>query len=274
MNSAAGKPWLLSIARFGFCAKGAIYIAIGSLSALAAFQGRGGARDSHATINAILRQPFGRFLLIALTAGIVCYVLWRFFEAVADPAGKGTDAKGIASRARALITGVAYGGIAIAAVRALTGSGSPSGNGGDDSAQSWTATFMSTPFGPWLVTAGGVGIVAYGLYQLYRAWSGGFEKELAFSDLGAVQRRSIVRICAAGLAARGLVFCLIGVFVIQAGLEADPGEARGLSGALNSLRSQPYGKWLFATVALGLSAYGVYCCTKARYGRFVAGTPQ
>ncbi|MFL6530494.1 MAG: DUF1206 domain-containing protein [Chthoniobacterales bacterium] len=50
------------------------------------------------------------------------------------------------------------------------------------------------------------------------------------------------------------------------GLQSNAAKARGLSGALNALHAQPFGRWIFAVVAVGLAAYGVYCCVKARYG--------
>lgn len=68
-----------------------------------------------------------------------------------------------------------------------------------------------------------------------------------------------------GIAARGVVFAVVGGFLVAAAVRADPGEARGLGGALAALRDQPYGPWLFAAAALGLMAFGVYGLLLARY---------
>ena len=70
-----------------------------------------------------------------------------------------------------------------------------------------------------------------------------------------------------GIAARGVVFALMGVFVLQAAIQADPQEARGLDGALESLQGQSYGPYLLGLAALGLVAYGAYCLLNARYRR-------
>ncbi len=115
-----------------------------------------------------------------------------------------------------------------------------------------------------------ISLIAYGGYQLLRAWRGSFRKELHLSRLTSGQRVWTERVCACGIAARGLVFCIIGAFVSRAGWESDPSEARGIAGALNALPGQPYGPWLLAFVALGLVAYGIYCCVKARYGQLRA----
>jgi len=259
---------VIYLARIGYAAKGCVFVCMGLLSALAAFQGRGGASDSRGTIRMLVQQPFGRVLLVALSAGLVSYVLWRIAAAIADLEQKGSDAKGLALRARMLIAAGIYGGITAAAVKTLIG-GSSRG-GGDAAARDWTERAMGTPFGSWLVVLIGAGLLALGLYQGWRAYRGAFEKKLGLSGLSAKARRCLLRVCTFGLSARGLVFCIIGLFLVQAGLHADPQKARGLGGALNALHEQPYGRFLFGSVAAGLAAYGVYCGVRARYAHFAA----
>ena len=260
------KSWIIPVARIGFGTKGIIFVCMGLFSALAIFQGKGQATESRDVIQTIAQQPFARILLVVLIAGLACHVLWRFLEAFALPDEKELDAKSVLSRMRSLFAAFIYGGITAAAIKTLLGASA--GKKSDESAQSWTASLMSTAFGPWLVCIVGGGIIAYGLYQWFRIYQGSFEKKLRLTKLRAASRRWILRICAWGISARGFVFCLIGVFLIQAGLQSDPGEARGLGGALNSLRSEPHGLLVFAVTGLGLSAYGVYCGIKARYSSF------
>lgn len=70
-----------------------------------------------------------------------------------------------------------------------------------------------------------------------------------------------------GLAARGVVFSIIGGFLIVAAVQSDPNESRGLGGALRALAEQPYGPWLLGVTAAGLIAYGIYSVMLARYRR-------
>jgi uncharacterized protein DUF1206 len=72
-----------------------------------------------------------------------------------------------------------------------------------------------------------------------------------------------------GLIARGIVFILSGWFLVQAALRFDPSQARGLSGALDTLAAQPFGPWLLGLIALGLVAFGAYSILEARYRRIV-----
>jgi hypothetical protein len=71
------------------------------------------------------------------------------------------------------------------------------------------------------------------------------------------------------LSARGVVFGIIGVFLIQAALNSNASQARGLSGALRALEQQSYGQWVLGVVALGLVAYGLYMFVLARYRRII-----
>ena len=262
------KVWIIPVARIGFATKGIIFVCMGLFSALAIFQGKGQATESRDIIQTIAQQPFARILLVVLIAGLGCHVLWRLLEAFVPPNKKGLDWKSVLSRVRSLFAGVIYGGITAAAIKTLLGASA--GQKSDDSARSWTASLMSTPFGPWLICLVGGGIIGYGLYKWFRIYQGSFEKKLKLTKLRAASRRWILRICAWGIGARGLVFCLIGVFLVQAGLQSNPREARGLGGALNSLLEKPYGLLAFAITALGLAAYGVYCWVKARYSSFEA----
>jgi hypothetical protein len=73
-----------------------------------------------------------------------------------------------------------------------------------------------------------------------------------------------------GEAARGVVFVIIGFFLLEAARQSDPNQARGLDGVLQSLAQQPYGPWLLGIVALGLVAYGIHMGVQARYRRIMA----
>jgi hypothetical protein len=73
------------------------------------------------------------------------------------------------------------------------------------------------------------------------------------------------------MAARGVVFCIVGWLVIQSALTYDPSKSQGLQGALATLRQAAYGPYLLGIVALGLIAYGIFQLVKARYRVIRAG---
>jgi hypothetical protein len=126
---------------------------------------------------------------------------------------------------------------------------------------------MAQPLGRWVVAVVGVGTVAFGLYELYRAAGSEAAKHLDLSGVEPRNRRRIVFLGRAGLAARGIVFGIAGWFLLRASYQVDADEVRGLGGALRALEEQPHGRWILGTVAFGLAAYGLFLFLKAKYRR-------
>ncbi len=261
----AQKPslWVERLARLGYAAKGVVYGIVGLLAAQAAFGAGGKTTDTRGALQEIVAQPFGKFLLAVVALGLVGYVLWRFVQAIKDPENKGTDSKGILQRIGYGISGVIYAGLAISAVRIILGAA----GGNSNSTQDWTARLLSQPFGQWLVGTVGAFIIGLGFYQFYKAFTAKFRKELNLTQLSDTEHKWVLGISGFGLAARGIVFCVIGFFLIQAARQSDASEARGLGEALQALAQQPYGPWVLGIVALGLVAYGIYMVIQARYRR-------
>ena len=258
--------WVERLARFGYAAKGVVYGIVGLLAAQAAFGTGGKTTDTKGALQEIVTQPFGKVLLGVVAIGLFGYVLWQFVQAIKDPEHKGRDTKGILQRIGYAISGIIYAGLALSAVRIILGSAS----GNSNSTQDWTARLLSQPFGQWLVGTVGAFIIGLGFYQFYKAFTTKFRKEFNLSELSDAEQKWVKAICRFGLAARGVVFCLIGFFLIQAARKSDAGEAGGLGEALETLREQPYGAWLLGIVALGLIAYGIYMVMQARYRRIDA----
>jgi hypothetical protein len=130
---------------------------------------------------------------------------------------------------------------------------------------------MSQPLGPWLVVLAGAIVIGVGLAQFVEAYRGSFLEKLREQELSQDTRRLVELAGRLGYGARGVAFSLIGGFLVLAGIEAQPEEARGLGGALASLASQPFGPWLLGVVAVGLIGYGVHMLVAARYRRMVLG---
>lgn len=255
---------LEKLARAGYITKGAVYAIVGML-ALQVAAGRGGELEgSRGAIMTIAEQPFGRLLLVLTTIGLAGYVLWRFVQAIWDVEEKGSDARGLLKRAAFVISGLAYASLAVMAGRIAFGMGAGSGAG----ERQWTARLMAQPLGPWLVGLVGAIVIGVGVYQFYRVYRADFLVSYDLQRMSHSERRFARRAGQLGLSARGVTFAIIGWFLIQAAIQHDPSEARGLGAALATLAQQPYGPWLLGVVAFGLVAFGAYCFTKARYRHF------
>ena len=126
---------------------------------------------------------------------------------------------------------------------------------------------MALPFGRLLVGLGGLGFIGFGLWQCYKAYKTKFRKKLKHGEMGEHTSKFVKRVGQFGFVSRGVVFGVVGVFLIQAALHARAHEARGLGGALRALEEPPAGPWVLGVVALGLVAYGLLMFALALYRR-------
>jgi hypothetical protein len=263
-RSSAGKiAWL---ARSGYAARGVVYLIVGGLAVLAALGG-GQTTDSKGALLTILQQPFGDVLLGLVALGLVGYAIWRLVQAVMDTDHHGTDAKGLAIRGGLLVSAVTHTLLAFFALSLIFGWGTGGGGGGDGGARDWTAWLLQQPFGRWLVGLVGAAVVGAGIAHMVKGYKAHFEKYLEMAPRTLDKASPI---CRFGLVARGVVFLIIGGFLLVAAWRFSSGDVVGLQGALQTLQQQPYGWILLGIVALGLFAFGVYSLIEARYRRIDA----
>jgi hypothetical protein len=252
------------LARAGYAAKGIVYCLVGGLALLAAVGSGGRTTGSRGALRSLLDHPYGLAILAVVAIGLAAYAGWCVLRALLDPDRKGSDARGIAKRAVTFGKGVVYAALVVAVVGMMRGT---RGRGDDAGVRDWTARLMSFPLGIWLVGLTGAAVVVFGLRQLYCARVADVDEPLDFGRMGANTHRWATRFSRIGLAARGVVFAIVGVFLVTAARHENPGEARGVGGALHALQEQPYGSALLAAVALGLIAYGCYQFLLVRYRR-------
>jgi Domain of Unknown Function (DUF1206) len=261
---AESSPWVETLERFGYLVRGAIYFIIGALAVQLALGAGGQATDYTGAIEMIRAQPLGRALLTLVAIGLTGYSLWGFSRAFLDPLRRGSDVKGLVERAGFLVSGISYGALVIptAEFELNRPAGPTTGNPAVLSAQ-----LAGHPFGRWLVAAFGLLWLAAATGQFYTAYTQHFVRDLDRGKLTREEYGWARRIGSFGYAARGVVFGLIGWFVLESGLTADPGKAVGFDGALLKLTQAPYGTALLAVVALGLVAFGFYSALCAKWNK-------
>lgn len=257
------KPWVRPLARVGYVADGVVYVIVGYM-ALQAARGPGNANVSREeALRKIVTEPLGQFLLIAIAVGLLGYAAGQFLMATRSQAKEDEEgASAWISRGSHLLNGVFHVSLAAAAAQLVLGSGGGgSGNGPAD----WTALVMQQPFGRWAVGLVGVGVIGLALYEFYKAYSANFREVLKLSEMSDEEETWVTRAGRIGYVVRGVVYGIIGGFLIQAAWQYDPQKAGGLGQALVALSSQTYGPWLLGAVAVGFIAFGVYVIFLGRY---------
>lgn len=264
---AANSRWVDWLARLGFCSRGVVYGVIG-LIALQIVQ-RGTTGDSSASKDGALREiaerPYGQTLLFVLAVGLGGYAAWRLSEAAWGKEDEDDERKRTAKRLLSAAKAVVYVVFLASAVRFATEGPSAGGRQGDQQEETMTARLLDLPGGRLIVGAIGLGLIAGGLYVVYRGLSQKFEKRLDTSEMGPVSGRIVDVTGTVGMGARGFVFSVAGFVLAKAALDYNPEEANGIDGTLKLIARQTYGTVLLTVTAIGLIAYGIYSFAEARY---------
>ena len=140
----------------------------------------------------------------------------------------------------------------------------PRGGSDGQATRDWTAWLMSQPFGRWLVAGVGIVVAGAGIGFALKGLRGDVMDRLS---IPAAQRGWASALGRAGFVARGVIFVVVGGFLVVAAWKARSSAARGLGGALDALREQPSGWVLLAFTAAGLAAFGAFGLVQARYRR-------
>lgn len=247
-------------ARMGFAVGGVLYVIIGVLALLVALENRGRPAGPEGAIQRIGARPFGHVLLAIAAAGFLGYALWCFIQAIFDTDHDGNNLKGVALRVGEFCSGLAYIGLGILTLHRIDGEHSNS-----NAAQHWTAKLLAYSWGPWIVGLIGIIIGGVGLALLVYAVQERFRKYLRLGQVNSSGHHWIIQLGKWGYSAQGVVFCVIGAFLVSAATHSDPRKVQGLDGALQSMVQQRYGPWVLGIVAAGLVAYGLFMLVEARY---------
>src|SRR5215469_2359858 len=248
-----------ALARAGLAARGVLYILIGWVAVLVAFgQSSGNQANQQGALQLLAKQPFGLFLLWLLGIGFAGYALWRLSEAAFGVTGEGN---GAGPRLKSLVRGLIYAGFAYLTFKIIAGT---AGNESKKQ-QDLTATVMHHSGGQALVGIVGAVIVIIGLALVLEGLRRKFLKYLQTSQMSPRTRRVLEWLGVIGTTARGVVFALAGVLVIEAAVTYKPAKAGGIDKALLTLRDQPFGEVLLILAALGLIIFGIYGLCEARW---------
>src|SRR3954451_14780967 len=165
-RQAHDSDWTDVAARIGFVAYGVVYLTIGWLALQLAFGHRPGQASSSGAMRELSKQPFGHVLIWAVSIGMFLLVAATLLEAAAGHRDETDHGKRLRKRLASAGKAIIYTVIALSGIKAASGSGS-SGSG----QKAWTAKVMDHTGGQLLIGAVAVAIIAFGGYQIYRAFS-------------------------------------------------------------------------------------------------------
>lgn len=257
-------PGLEALARFGYASKGVVYGTVGVLALGLALGNGGTTTDSKGALLRLQDLPAGSVLLWLLVVGLVSYGLWQLLRAILDPEHQGTQVKGVVKRLGYLISGAVYLALAVFSARVAAQGSAPHDQNSESQAASQV---LQLPGGQLLLALVGAALLAVAAHQLYSAYGAKFMKRMSFTDQGARYQETLKRIGQLGIAARGVLLSIVGIFLLVAAWRDRASVVIGTSEAMSWLREQPAGQFLLGAAALGTLCYGVWCVIQALYRR-------
>jgi hypothetical protein len=246
-------PSLQLLARFGFLARGVVYVVVGAVAARVAVLQRGRTAGPGGALRRILELEHGRAALATVAAGLFAFVVFRLVQASAS---QGLSRFGyVVGAVGALVLAVSAAALLAHARRE-----------GTSPFRALGAQVMAHPLGWFGLVLGGAGAAVAGAVEALRALLGRLPRDYEAAVLPRERKLFVARLARVGVLAHGAVVATVGVSLLRAAFRTDPDEILGTGGAIRTLRrvSSPV---VFGVVAAGLLAYGVSLLLLAAHRR-------
>ena len=263
LKDAIANPWLKQYILIGYAAKGSVYLSIGILALNAAISEEKAA-GTYSTLAWLTARPLGKVLVSLLGIALFGYVLRRLFQTLLIPGYSNPwSFKCILKRIGYIMSGLSYAGVAYSALNIVFELGEA-----DDTIEDLVSELFEQPIGEWLILLGGIGVITVGLGYVYGAYTGSYISEFQSEDIHHQLEKWATRIGKLGVAARGIAFVLMGIFLVQAPIYGNSELAGGLENALNLLSTKPLGWLWLSLIGIGMMCYGIYMFVAAVYRRY------
>ena len=254
---------LKALARVGLIAYGVVHLLIGWLALQLAW-GAGASRsaDLSGALRTVSDQPLGKILLWMVVVGLAALGLWQASEAVWGYRNR-EGLKRVRKQVASGVLAVFYAALGASSALVALGSRSSSSH----SQQQATTGVLAWPGGRVIVVVTALIIVGVGVVDVVKGARKSFREEIDTSSMSPAARKGVERLGQVGYVTKGLGLGLMGVLLSFATLTFDRQKAPGLDGTLQTILTQPFGRFLLSAMAAGFLAFGLFAMLQSRYRR-------
>lgn len=251
------KKYIKYLPIFGCISTGLIYSSIGVIAILSLLRLKEGGASKNSLLAFVQGISGGELVIWAILLGMLCYIVWRFYESFRDPYHYGSDWMGLARRTGIGLSSLADALIAYSALVVLLGSAHYNQHGSPQQKRQMVANMLHSGWGKWLVVGLGVVIAATAAVQLFYGITRGYRERLDIAQFSRKKKKLILFLGVIGYVARGIILGIIGFFFIKSGILRDPGYVVNTDKAFNFI-GENVGNIPFAIVAFGIICYGFF----------------
>lgn len=251
------------LGRLGLAGRTAFYLILVALTARIALLGgaSGHQANAHGALALVSRPLIGKAAIAAVALGFVLFGIGRLVGARRDSSVSRTR------RAMTVAQGLFYLVLAYVPCAFLAGR---SETGSQQQQQKTTGEILAVPGGRVILVVAGLILIGVCVEQIAGALRKDFTDGLDLDRAPAVIRAGSEVAGVVGITARALVFLPIGVFLIVAAVEENPGRSYGTDAELLSLSGHAWGTAVLAVVAAGLGVFAAYSAIETRYRKVVS----
>jgi hypothetical protein len=260
------RPIVRFLARFGCFSIGTVYVLIGVWALLALLRLADPAADEERILQRMTGFPLGGAFIAAIALGTAGYILWLLYEAILDPYGLGKSVKGLAERIGTALSALAYAVIVSASLKVLSGQGGH----GEEGLRVFTGKILDWTGGQWLVGAAGLLVIFSGFFQIKFVYDRDHERRVRMDRLKGFLREGAKVMAWGGYLARCAILLVLGWFLLDAAISADPRAVGDTDTAFDflGLGGNLTGDSLFTLAALGTIFYGIFMYINGAYFKF------
>lgn len=257
MKQSGKTKWLKALTLIGCWSTGVIYTAIGVIAILSFLKLKKGGADESSFLVLLDGFLVGRLLNWVIILGALCFIAWRFYEAIRDPYKVGNDKKGILLRTGAVFSSVADAFIALSALQALFDRQKAPVTGEPIQQRALVANLLERDGGQVFVIAIGLIVMSTALVLALYGLSRRFTETINANHFSKGQKAWVHSIAYAGYLSRRIILGITGFFLLKAAFKNDSAYVVNTDKAFDFIGDH-VGHSLFILVAAGTICYSVY----------------
>ncbi len=267
------RKLLKALTLIGCFSTGIIYGSIGVIAILSFLKLKNGGADESSLFVLLDDFALGRVLNWVIIFGALCFIIWRFYEAIGDPHKLGSDAKGILLRTGAAFSSGADAFIAVLALQAIFSRQKAPINGAPIQQQSLVADMLKTEWGRTIVIVTALVVLLTALVLAFYGVSKSFTEAIKEDDFTKGQTYVVYGMAYAGYLSRSVILGLIGFLYLKAAIKHNSSYVVNTDKAFDFIGDN-IGSIAFLLIATGTICYGLYLFVLGLHYNVGAGKKQ
>lgn len=245
-------------ARIGIATKGAVFLLMGVMALITAFQLTYALKSGDDVLKWISHLSFGWFLLLLMSIGLAGYIFSRFYLTFNKGDYDGDDGKPAFRRVAYFINGIGYCLLFFTCLKLLFGMPDDDGNAG------WKIALLSSIWGKIIVFIISIGLAVSAVNEWWISFSTMMDKMTHKENLTETQYKYLMLLGRLGRFSRGIVFAVFAYILGRSAFYNMKNLPKGADAAFAFMHIE-YGAIIMGLTSTGILFYGLFLILSSKY---------